>query len=190
MKRIETLTFLFVITFFTGNCQQNSNSTHVMSVSIPYNILLKNMGEPTGSEIKENSFYMIFYHSTPFQNLELYSVREKNDTVYANHKITNAMNIKFLSNEVKSDSAVSYQTFFSSYNKNDINEIRRLIGNFKIKDLDKTKGEVETSLHGVYLSLMIYDRGELISVDRLGVPDKCEINYIEFFNVIKQKYFY
>ena len=191
MKRIEILTLLLAICFLTGNCQQNNKSTQSISpnANIPYNVLLKNMGEPTGQEIKEYSFYMIFYHSIPSQKLELYSVREKNDTVYANYKITDAMNIRFFSNEVKSDSAVSYQTFFKSYKKSDVNAIKQLLENFKIKELNNTKGQIETSLHGVYLGLLIYDRGELIVVDRLGIPDKCEVNYIDFFNAIKQKYF-
>jgi hypothetical protein len=190
MKRIEFI-MLLAISFLTGNCQQNikPSQSSLPNVEMPYNVLLKNMGEPTGKEIKEYFFYMLFYHSVFSKKLELYSIRCKDDTVCSNYKVTDNANIKFFSKEVKSDSAVSYQTFFKAYKKNDISAIKQLIENFKIKELNNTKGQVETSFDGEYLGLLIYYDGKLIVVDRLGFPDKCEANYVDFFNTVKQKYF-
>ena len=190
MKRIEIL-ILLAICFLTGNCQQNVNANQnvLAKVEMPYNVLLKNMGEPTGNEIKEYTFYMLFYHSVSFKKLELYSISCKDDTVYSNYKVTDNANIRFFSNEVKSDTAVSYQTFFRACKKNDVDAIKQLVENLKIKELNNTKGQVETSFDGEYLGLLIYYDGKLIAVDRLGFPDKCETNYVEFFNTVKQKYF-
>lgn len=190
MKRIEII-FLLGFCALTSRCQQQSTAIDKQksALKISENVLYRNMGEPTGDQIKNYSFYMAFYHLTAFENLELFSIVQAEDTVRFNRKTTDAFNIRFLSNDAKADSAISFITFFEARPDYTITEIRQLITKYSLDSLHQTNNSTETILDGDRLNLIIYDEGKLITIDRKGLLKDFESNYFSFFQEIKSKYF-